>query len=170
MHSQPCGSVTLKVDPDTVLPHDGRLVLIVVLVVAADVFLEVAFVVADEVVRAEVDAAVDAVVGDVARFPVATGTVPCWGTVVAALGSAVQAAGIADCGRALVAQTVTAPLTSRMATSPAASAAPVFMVRRGPTGSPEGGSAGGGGLYGFGSAGRGSSGGANSGRPPFWPH
>jgi hypothetical protein len=35
--------VTLKVDPDTVLPYDGRLVLIVVLLVAADAFPEVAF-------------------------------------------------------------------------------------------------------------------------------
>jgi hypothetical protein len=122
----------------------------------------------DEVVRVEVEVVAEAVT----RFPVATGIVGCCPSEEgeALPGPAVHAAGIADCGRALVAQTVTAPLTSRMATIPATRATPVFMVRRGRTGSPEGGSAGAGGLYGSGSADRGSSGGANSGRPPCWPH
>ncbi|MGV8848319.1 MAG: hypothetical protein ACOH16_02115 [Propionibacteriaceae bacterium] len=54
---------------------------------------------------------------------------------MAALGSAVQAAGIAAFGPELLAPTVTAALTSRIATSPATRAAPVFVLRRGRIGS-----------------------------------
>jgi hypothetical protein len=101
----------------------------------------------------------------VARLPVATGAVGCTVASGWLLGAAVQAAGIAERGPVLPAQTVTAPLTSRMATSPATIAAPVFMVRRGRTGSGSGAA----GLYGGGITGPGCCGAANSGRPPSWP-
>jgi hypothetical protein len=96
-HFQPTGTLRLNTDVDTVWPpeHDGSVPLVVVILVVVDACGadEVDFAAGpDEVVSA----VVDAVVEDEARLPVATGAVGCWATVAAALGSAVQAAGIAD--------------------------------------------------------------------------
>jgi hypothetical protein len=70
------------------------------------------------------------IVDAVALLPVAGGIIGCETVTGSGLGSAVQAAGIADCGRALVAHTATVPLTSRIATSPATRATADFLVMR----------------------------------------